>query len=76
MKKLILAATHAGCLKLGFALGIYLLPILTQPESPDIAVIEESLKRRPIGGRRSIATERIATLSIGAKASSGSTRTR
>ena len=44
MKKLILAATHAGCLALGFALGIYLLPILTQPESPDIAVIEESLQ--------------------------------
>ena len=44
MKKLILAATHSGCLALGFALGIYLLPILTQPESPDIAVIEESLQ--------------------------------
>ena len=44
MKKLILAATHAGCLALGFALGIYLLPILTQPESPDIAIIEESLQ--------------------------------
>lgn len=43
MKKMILAATHISCLALGFALGIYMLPILTQPESPDIAVIEASL---------------------------------
>lgn len=35
MKKLlILTASHAGTLGLGFALGIYVLPILTAPKAP------------------------------------------
>lgn len=33
-KMLMLVITHAGALGLGFALGIYLLPILTAPAAP------------------------------------------
>lgn len=33
--------THGIALALGFALGIYLLPILTAPPSPDAAMLEE-----------------------------------
>ncbi|WP_379553687.1 DM13 domain-containing protein [Qipengyuania sp. DGS5-3] len=40
MKRLIiLAATHLGALALGFALGIYLLPVLTAQPAPDEAVL-------------------------------------
>ena len=41
MHKLILLITHAGALAVGFALGVYLLPILTAPASPDAAMLEE-----------------------------------
>lgn len=34
MKRLLLICTHVGALAIGFALGIYSLPILTAPESP------------------------------------------
>lgn len=34
MKKLILLMSHGAMLAVGFALGIYLLPILTAPPSP------------------------------------------
>jgi len=37
----ILIGTHGAALAIGFALGIYLLPILTAPPSPDAAVLEE-----------------------------------
>ena len=37
----IFAVTHGIALAAGFALGIYLLPILTAPVSPDQAVLEE-----------------------------------
>ena len=40
-KKLLLLFTHAGALAVGFALGIYLLPILTAPPSPDADMLEE-----------------------------------
>lgn len=41
MKKLfLLAVSHGVCLAFGFALGIYLLPILTAPEAPAMAQIE------------------------------------
>jgi len=33
--------THGAALALGFALGVYLLPILTAPPSPDAAMLEE-----------------------------------
>jgi hypothetical protein len=34
MRKLLLALTHAAALGVGFALGVYLLPILSAPEAP------------------------------------------
>lgn len=41
MRFVILAITHGLALAVGFALGIYLLPILTAPDSPDQAMLEE-----------------------------------
>lgn len=41
-KKLLLAATHLAALATGFALGIYLLPILTAPEGPLAAELQAS----------------------------------
>ena len=38
---LALSATHLAMLGIGFALGIYLLPILTAPDSPDQSALEE-----------------------------------
>jgi len=35
MKKMLLLVTHGTMLLIGFATGIYLLPILTQPPAPD-----------------------------------------
>ena len=35
MKRLILVFTHLGAVALGFALGVYFLPILIAPPSPD-----------------------------------------
>lgn len=40
MRKLILLGTHGLALAIGFALGIYFLPILTAPAGPDQAVLE------------------------------------
>ena len=40
----ILAVTHLGALAVGFAMGIYLLPILTAPPSPDAASLAESAR--------------------------------
>ncbi|MEM8823155.1 MAG: DM13 domain-containing protein [Pseudomonadota bacterium] len=41
MKKLLLGAlTHGGALALGFGLGVYFLPILTAPPSPDASTLE------------------------------------
>lgn len=34
MKRLALAVSHAVAVAIGFALGVYLLPILTAPEAP------------------------------------------
>lgn len=39
MKWLVLAATHLGALGLGFALGVYALPILVAPKGPDAATL-------------------------------------
>lgn len=41
MRFIFLSATHAGMLAVGFALGIYLLPILTAPPSVDRAMLAE-----------------------------------
>lgn len=42
MRRFILVViTHGGALAVGFALGIYTLPILTAPKSPDAGVLSE-----------------------------------
>ena len=38
---ILLVITHGGALAVGFALGIYMLPILTAPKSPDAGVLSE-----------------------------------
>lgn len=44
MRWIVLAATHGIMLAAGFALGVYLLPIITAPPSPDQAMLEESAR--------------------------------
>lgn len=39
LRWVILAGTHGAALAIGFALGIYLLPILIAPKAPDSAVL-------------------------------------
>ncbi len=41
MRKILFLITHLGMLALGFALGVYLLPILTAPPSPDAAELQD-----------------------------------
>lgn len=42
MKKILIKlVTHIIAVAFGFALGIYMLPILTAPDSPDAAVLEQ-----------------------------------
>ena len=41
--KLLLIISHGGMALLGFAAGVYLLPILVQPPAPDIASVESRL---------------------------------
>jgi len=43
MTKLLLILSHGGTALLGFALGIYLLPILIEPPAPDLAKAEARL---------------------------------
>ena len=43
MRFLILILTHAGALGVGFALGIYLLPILTAPDGPGAEEIRSAV---------------------------------
>ncbi len=40
-KLLFLGVSHGAVLFIGFALGIYMLPILTEPASPDAAKLEQ-----------------------------------
>ena len=40
----LLGITHLGALAVGFGLGIYLLPILTAPPSPDAATLAEGAR--------------------------------
>ena len=44
MKALLLTTTHGAALLIGFGLGVYLLPILIAPQSPDQAMLEEMAK--------------------------------
>ncbi|EGU48329.1 hypothetical protein VIOR3934_14502 [Vibrio orientalis CIP 102891 = ATCC 33934] len=41
MKRIFLLVSHLGCIVLGFALGIYALPILTQPLSPTMTEVQK-----------------------------------
>lgn len=41
MRKILAIITHGIALAIGFAAGIYLLPILTEPPAPDSAKLEE-----------------------------------
>ena len=41
MRKILFLTTHGIALAIGFALGVYLLPILTAPPSPDRAALQE-----------------------------------
>ena len=40
MRRILLLVSHAIALAIGFALGVYFLPILTAPKGPDRAVLE------------------------------------
>lgn len=42
LRWIFLSASHGAMLAIGFALGIYFLPILTAPEGPDDAMLAES----------------------------------
>lgn len=42
MKILLRMATHVAALAIGFALGIYYLPILTAPDSPPIEAVQST----------------------------------
>ena len=42
VKTLIVTTTHLFAVGIGFALGIYFLPILTAPDSPDIQVVQST----------------------------------
>jgi hypothetical protein len=44
LRWLILAATHAGMLGIGFALGVYFLPILTAPKSPEATELQAAAR--------------------------------
>ncbi|WP_045404790.1 DM13 domain-containing protein [Vibrio jasicida] len=41
MKRTLLLASHALCVLVGFAAGVYALPILIQPTSPDISAVSK-----------------------------------
>ena len=44
MEPLLLTVTHGAALLTGFGLGVYLLPILTAPQSPDEVTLKEMAK--------------------------------
>lgn len=44
LRWIVLSATHTLTLAIGFALGIYLLPIIVAPPSPDQAVLSQTVQ--------------------------------
>ncbi len=50
-RRLMLVATHLGMLAAGFALGVYLLPILTAPPTPAAADIQAATTSATFKGR-------------------------
>ncbi len=50
MKALFLAATHGLAILIGFGLGVYLLPILTAPPSPDRGMLADKAQTAAFRG--------------------------
>ena len=50
MKTLFLVATHGLALLIGFGFGVYLLPILTAPPSPDHAMLADMAQKAAFRG--------------------------
>ena len=50
IKRLLLVATHIAALVFGVGLGIYLLPILTAPDSPATEVVQATAARATFTG--------------------------
>jgi hypothetical protein len=48
---ILLIASHAAALGFGFLLGVYLLPILTAPKSPDAETLRSEAARSQFKGR-------------------------
>ncbi len=46
----LLIISHSVCLAVGFAAGIYLLPILTAPDAPSASVLEDSRQTQRFQG--------------------------
>lgn len=51
LRWLILAATHVAMLGIGFAAGVYTLPILTAPKAPEIATLRAAVQTAAFKGR-------------------------
>jgi hypothetical protein len=51
IRRLLLVASHLGMLAVGFALGVYLLPILTAPPSPKAVDIQTVASAASFKGR-------------------------
>ena len=51
MKTLLLVVSHALTLALGFALGVYFLPILIAPDAPSAAAVTAQAKAAEFTGR-------------------------
>jgi hypothetical protein len=49
-RKLVLFGSHAAAIAVGFALGIYMLPILTAPESPSIDIVQSAAETATFTG--------------------------
>jgi len=47
MRYLLLTLSHLGMGAIGFAMGVYSLPILIEPEAPNIAAVEEAQTTGP-----------------------------
>jgi hypothetical protein len=50
MKTLFLGVTHIVALVVGFALGVYLLPIITAPPSPDSEMLADMARKATFRG--------------------------
>jgi len=51
LRWLLLLATHTGALAVGFGLGVYLLPILTEPRGPDATELKAAAQSAQYSGQ-------------------------